>query len=93
MPRGVLWTGPSNGGSTKDPLSLALTLREAWTSTPPDGLDASQACAISDSGWLIEPNQATAEHAGGKLVLQRKGADWHLSEAIAPTKAYTGDCG
>ena len=93
MPRGVLWSGPSPNASTKDPLSLALNLRGTWKSAPPEGLTAAEACAIADSGWKIEPNQATAEASGGKIILQREGANWRMSEARAPSEAISGDCG
>jgi len=93
MPRGVLWSGPPNPPSSKDPLSLVLGLRSTWAESPPSGLTADQACAIADSGWRVEPNRAVAEAMGGTLVLKRIGADWALVESSAPTRAPARGCG
>ena len=99
MPRGVLWTALPKGSdsvqSATDPLTLALSMRSQWATGKnlPENATSDQMCTLIDQGFVAEASQATSEQNGGRVRLQRIGAKWTVSEAVAPTAAIDGTCG
>ena len=97
MPRGVLWASLPEGQTptATDPLTVALSLRAQWASGQnlPANATPDQMCGLIDQGFTAEASQAISEHSGGRIRLQRLGADWTVSEAVAPTSTIAGSCG
>lgn len=98
LPRDVLWVlpaqMPASSPIAKDPLTVLLGLRYRWSAghdLPPEATPNTM-CWLADQGVAVDAGAAVMRAGGGEIFLQRKGADWALSHATAPTETPGWGC-